>query len=179
MSTYHHGDLPSAILRAAGKLLEKEGVAGLSVRQAARRAGVSHNAPYRHFPDRESVLAALAADGFASLGKALQHRSGRELGEAYVQFALDNPQRYRLMFGGLLRLDAHPELRQNARAAYGALEAAFAGQGVDPTKAAAAAWSLVHGLATLLLEGLFENKDPAFVREVLGAVRFAAAQRSA
>lgn len=179
MSTYHHGDLRGAILRAAGKLLEREGLAGLSVREAARRAGVSHNAPYRHFPDRESLLAALAAEGFAWLGESLENRSGREMGEAYVRFALAHPQRYRLMFGGLLRLHAHPELRQSARAAYAALERAFAGQGVDPAKAAAAAWSLLHGLAMLLVDGLLESKDGTFVREVLGAVRFAAAQRSA
>jgi AcrR family transcriptional regulator len=179
MSTYHHGDLRAAILRAAGEVLEREGVATLSVREAARRAGVSHNAPYRHFPDRDSLLAALAAEGFAWLGKSLESRFGREMGEAYVHFALENPQRYRLMFGGLLRVEAHPELRESARAAYAALEKAFAGQGVDPDKAAAAAWSLVHGFATLLLDGHFPSKDHRFVREVLGAVRFAAAQRSA
>src|SRR2546422_330429 len=67
MSTYHHGDLPAALLRAAGKTLERRGIAALSLREAARRAGVSHNAPYRHFPDREALLAALAAEGFAHL----------------------------------------------------------------------------------------------------------------
>ena len=60
MSTYHHGDLPAALLKAAGKTLEQNGVASLSLRDAARRAGVSHNAPYRHFPDRQALLAALA-----------------------------------------------------------------------------------------------------------------------
>jgi AcrR family transcriptional regulator len=178
MSTYHHGDLRSAILRAGGKLLEKQGLARLSVREAARRAGVSHNAPYRHFPDRDRLLAALAAEGFASLGKALENRSGREMGEAYVQFALENPQRYRLMFGGVLRMDAHAELKQTARATYAALETAFAGQGVDPQRAAAAAWSLVHGLAMLLLDGHIPNRSGQFIQEVLGAVRFAV-QRSA
>ena len=59
---YHHGDLRSAVLQAAGEILEKEGLSGLSLREAARRAGVSHNAPYRHFADRESLLAALAAE---------------------------------------------------------------------------------------------------------------------
>jgi AcrR family transcriptional regulator len=180
-SKYHHGDLRGAILLAAGSLVEKQGVAALSVRAAARRAGVSHNAPYRHFPDRDSLLAALAGQGFAQLADALQGRSGREMGEAYVGFALANPQRYRLMFGGLLRLDAYPELRASAQAAHAALEQAFSGQGVDPAKAAAAAWALVHGLAMLLLDGHFQSRgDTAqFVREVLGGVRFAAAQRSA
>ena len=61
MATYHHGDLRTAVLAAAGELIENEGLDSLSVREAARRAGVSHNAPYRHFPDRDALLAALAA----------------------------------------------------------------------------------------------------------------------
>lgn len=167
------------MLAAAGKMIEKEGPAGLSVREAARRAGVSHNAPYRHFPDREALLAALAAEGFRELGELLQGRSGRELGEAYVRFALEHPQRFRLMFGGTLPAGRYPELQQHARATYAQLQAAFAGLGGDAEFAAAAAWSLVHGLAHLLLDG-HVDKSEAFVRKVLGAMRFAAAsQRSA
>ena len=71
MSTYHHGDLPAALLKAAGKTLEQNGIASLSLRDAARRAGVSHNAPYRHFPDRQALLAALAREGFARLAERL------------------------------------------------------------------------------------------------------------
>src|SRR6478672_7153397 len=100
MSTYHHGNLRPALLRAATKTLEKEGVGALSLRDLARRAGVSHNAPYRHFPDRESLLAALAADGFEKLGQAMRGQGGKEMGEAYVRFALEHPQLFRLMFGG-------------------------------------------------------------------------------
>jgi AcrR family transcriptional regulator len=181
MSTYHHGDLRTAILRAAGKLLEKQGISKLSVRAAARRAGVSHNAPYRHFPDRESLLAALAAEGFSVLGEDLKDKPGRDMGNAYVRFALEHPQRFRLMFGGLLELDAKPELRAAASRTHEVLVNAFRGQpGVnDPERAAAAAWSLVHGLSHLLLDGHFQNQDdiPKFVRDVIGAVRFA--QRSA
>jgi AcrR family transcriptional regulator len=185
MSTYHHGDLRGAMLRSAGKLLEKQGVAGLSLRAAARRARVSHNAPYRHFPDRDTLLAELAAEGFRLLEKQLQARKGREMGEAYVRFALEHPQRFRLMFGGQLAFDSHPSLREGAAGAYQALLEAFRAQpGVaNPETAAAAAWSLVHGLAHLLLDGHFEKARKAdtenFVREVISAVRFAAAQRSA
>src|SRR3970040_1414973 len=99
MSTYHHGDLRTALLRSSSKILEKEGVSKLSVREAARRAGVSHNAPYRHFPDRESLLAGIATEGFSMLGAALQGSSGKAMGEDYVRFALEHPQRVRLMFG--------------------------------------------------------------------------------
>src|SRR3989454_10072010 len=102
MSTYHHRDLRTALLREAGKRLEKKGIAALSLRELARRAGVSHNAPYRHFPDRDSLLAALAAEGFEMLGDALEKRPRREMGEAYVEFAFAHPERFRLLFGGRL-----------------------------------------------------------------------------
>src|SRR5689334_16373087 len=177
MSTYHHGDLPAALLRAAGRTLEKRGIAALSLRETARRAGVSHNAPYRHFPDREALLAALAAEGFAMLGERLRGKPGREMGEAYVRFALEQPQRFRLMFGGVLPLGKYPELSTAAQGAYLALVGAF-NELPRPELAAAAAWSLVHGLSHLLLDGHFASQDrDTFVREVLAAVRFA--QRAA
>ena len=179
MTTYHHGDLRAAVLAAAGELIEKEGIAGLSIREAARRAGVSHNAPYRHFPDRDALLAALATQGFTELKEALENRSGRELGEAYVRFALAHPQRFRLMFGGLLALENYPELRAQAEATHGRLTSAFAELGAEAKFAAAAAWSLVHGLAYLILDGHLENSAD-FVKRVLGAIRLAVgAQRSA
>jgi AcrR family transcriptional regulator len=169
MTTYHHGDLRAAVLSAAWKMVEKEGLEGLSVREAARRAGVSHNAPYRHFADREALLEALVEEGFEQLNRALEDRAGRELGEAYVGFALDQPQRFRLMFSGA-RANADLQAR---------FADSFAHLGADAGAAGAAAWSLVHGLASLILEGRLENSD-AFVRQVLGAMRFAAApQRSA
>jgi AcrR family transcriptional regulator len=166
MATYHHGDLRAAVLAAAGKLIEDEGLASLSVREAARRAGVSHNAPYRHFPDREALLTALAADGIAALDKVLNGKSGRELGEAYVRFALAHPQRFRLMF-----------MKGEPRATYERFASAFAGSGAEAKVAAAAAWGLIHGLASLILDGHLEN-DEGFVRRVLGSIRFAVSQRS-
>jgi AcrR family transcriptional regulator len=166
MTTYHHGDLRAAILEAAARMIEKQGVEALSVREAARRAGVSHNAPYRHFPDREALMAALAAQGFGELRTALEGRSGQQLGEAYVRFALEHPQRFRLMFAaGSERVG----FQERFAAVFGEL-------GAGASLAGAAAWSLVHGLAMLLLDGHFEN-DEAIVKGVLGAVRFA--QRSA
>jgi len=183
---YHHGDLRTAILQTAGKLLEEQGVATLSLREVARSAGVSHAAPYRHFADRDALLAALAGEGFARLSEALEAagaRGPRARGEAYVCFALEHRQRFRLMFGGLLRLDAHPGLRAAAARTYDGLVRAFAplaGPQGAPF-AAAAAWSLVHGLAQLLLDGHFpgskrgERETAAFVRDVLAVVRFARA----
>lgn len=173
MSTYHHGDLRAALLRASAQVMEMEGISGLSLRDVARRAGVSHNAPYRHFPDRDALLAALAAEGFELLGEAMGGHAGREMGEAYVTFALGHPQRFRLMFGGLLDFEKYPELRTAADGAYQLLVLAFKDL-PRPELVAAGAWALVHGLSHLLLDGHFAHADPkAFAREVLGAVRFA------
>jgi AcrR family transcriptional regulator len=172
MSTYHHGDLRQAVLQTAGGILEKEGLRALSLRELARRAGVSHNAPYRHFPDRESLLAALAAEGFQMLGDALQSRPRREMGEAYVEFALAHPERFRLMFGGLAKLE------RRDRRAYEGLLKSFADLGEDAQYAAAAAWGLVHGLSHLLLEGHFRVQDrKQFVRDVLSTARFGARRK--
>jgi AcrR family transcriptional regulator len=186
MSTYHHGNLRPAVLRAAGKMLEKHGLASLSVREVARRAKVSHNAPYRHFPDRESLLASLAAEGFERLGEALSKVPANRMGEAYVSFALQNPERFRLMFGGRISPEKYPELKSRAAAAFGEVEKSFGGLGGDAPRAAAAAWSLVHGLSHLILDGHFAAEQAAaggfapFVNGVVGGVRFAVrAQRSA
>ena len=133
----------------------------MSVREAARRAGVSHTAPYRHFPDRESLLAALAAEGFSELEKNLEGRTGRALGEAYVRFALAYPQRFRLMF-----------MARRAEQTHERFARAFSGLGFDARLAGAAAWSLVHGLACLILDGQLKA-DERFVQDVLAALRFA------
>jgi AcrR family transcriptional regulator len=180
-SAYHHGDLRSELLRAAGKLLENQGPEGVVLREVARRAGVSHNAPYRHFQDRISLLAALAAEGFELLGNALQGSVGAGMGERYVTFALAHPQRFRLMFGGTLSLASDPGLRGASRQAYDVLQSSFRARSdvADPDKAAAAAWALVHGLAYLLLDGHFVEATRAgtqaerFVRDVMGSIRFA------
>jgi AcrR family transcriptional regulator len=184
-SGYHHGDLRAAILRAAGDILEEQGVAALSLREAARRAGVSHNAPYRHFAERDQLLAALAAEGFRSLGEALGKRPESNMGVAYVEFALARPHRFRLMFGGQVPFEKFPELKAEAERSHAGVEQAFADLGADAPVAAAAAWSLVHGLASLVLDGHFERavRDSggaaAFARKVLGSMRAARAQRSA
>ena len=184
-SSYHHGDLRVALLRAAGEILEEHGLAALSLREAARRASVSHNAPYRHFPDRDKLLAALAADGFALLNEEVAKRPEGDMGLGYVEFALAHPHRFRLMFGGQIRFDEYAELRGQADANYANLERAFKDLGADAPIAAAAAWSLVHGLASLILDGHFargvreSGGAAAFARKVLGSMRVARAQRSA
>ena len=158
------------------------------MRELARRAEVSHNAPYRHFPDRESLLAALAAEGFARLGRTqLEARRAaglKGMGEAYVRFALEHPQRFRLMFGGAVRIAAHPALREVATKVFDGLSGALADR-VAPAAgardASIAAWAMVHGLANLLLDdkisaAAMAGRDrAAFARDVLGTLRFATA----
>lgn len=167
LTTYHHGDLRPALLRAAAKVLEKEGREAISLRDLARRAGVSHNAPYRHFADRQALLAALVEEGFALLAAALQGKSWRDQALAYVRFALGNPERFRLMFATTSPVDLRRTIEEAA--------------GPEARSAAHATWAMVHGLAQLILSGHFAGADPeALVRETLAAVRFAAgAQRSA
>jgi AcrR family transcriptional regulator len=181
--SYHHGDLRRALLEAARAILQESGASSLSLRGIARRAGVSHMAPYHHFDGRAELVAAVAADGFDLLAAAMRDAMERAAGEdalerlracgvAYVVFAVRNPELFRLMFGReLADSSAHPELRQAARAAYGTFAAALpappggaAGLGDESGKPGAeeaiplppialAAWSLVHGLATLVAEG--------------------------
>ena len=184
---YHHGDLPAALLRAAGKILEKEGVEALSLRALTRRTGVSHAAPYRHFRGRDSLLAALAAEGFAMLGRAQREAAAagglRAMGEAYVRFALEHPQRFRLMFGGQLKIARHTALREVATKTFEALSGALAarvGDAPGARDASIAAWALVHGLSQLLLgdriapDARRGRGQDQFIREVLGTTRFAA-----
>jgi AcrR family transcriptional regulator len=184
---YHHGDLRSAILAAASEVLEKEGLSELSLREAARRAGVSHSAPYRHFPDREALLAALAAEGFALLAQAQREAAAasglRGMGEAYVRFALARPQRFQLMFGGAVRISKHPQLREVATRTFEGLSGALAQRSPGArgaSDASVAAWALVHGLAHLLMEeriapaALAGRTHEQFVSDVLATLRFAA-----
>src|SRR4051812_21868219 len=126
MSTYHHGDLRAALLGAASRILEAEGPDAISLRDLARRADVSHNAPYRHFPDRRALLDALAEEGFALLATDLQGKPWREQAVAYVRFALANTERFRLMF---------------TRPVPDALRRLVEGDAV-----AQATWAMVHGL---------------------------------
>ena len=185
---YHHGDLRAAVLRAASELLEKKGIDGLSLRDVARRAGVSHNAPYRHFPSRGALLGAIAAAGFERFRTELEaaERAGglRARGEAYVHFALAQPQLFRLMFGAGIEGDA--QLSEQAGLAFGGLQQAITlHAGKEAPHAAIAAWALVHGLSHLLLDQKLASRNPAqlaeFVASVLASVRFtvASTQRSA
>src|SRR4051812_30727887 len=123
---YHHGDLRNALIRAGQELLAAEGITGLDLRKVARAAGVSHAAPYRHFADKQALLAAIAEDGFYQLAQdiddAIQQAPTtaaaqlEQLARAYVQFALDHPAHMREMFSGLTgEHAAYPQLHAAAK----------------------------------------------------------------
>ncbi len=173
--TYHHGNLRPALVEAAAGLLETAGPLGVTLRGAARMAGVSQTAPYRHFADKDALLAAVAEDGFQALTAAMSRaeqaeRSGptrklQAIGVAYVRFAVDYPSRYRLMFGPVVQGRSHPALRAPAQAAWSVLNGAVAscqraGQVRigEPAALSFVLWSLLHGLAALILD---EQLPPA------------------
>jgi AcrR family transcriptional regulator len=162
----------------ARHLLERDGLDALTLRAAAREAGVSHMAPYRHFKDKAALLAAVAAQGFRELTQCMDRAADakgdvRAYGAAYVGFALANPALYKLMSGaGLVSTERPPELIAAGADAFhrclivsragavpsdathpGSLEGDRDGNGETPA-AAIAFWAIVHGLASLAIDGL-------------------------
>ena len=165
---YHHGDLRAALITAALSLIDEHGVKGLALSDAAHLAGVSVAAPYRHFKDKEALLAEIAAEGFAMFRDALA-RAARshpdekvkrlvEMGVAYVDFALQHRSHFKVMWEGGVAKANYPEMRQTAHQAYLLLEEAAKDlhPRAHPARQQAlvrAAWSVVHGYAMLTLEG--------------------------
>ncbi|WNI24366.1 TetR/AcrR family transcriptional regulator [Streptomyces sp. ITFR-16] len=167
---YHHGDLRRAVLTAALDVIATEGPAALSLRDLARRAGVSHAAPAHHFKDRTGLLTAIATEGYTLFAAALAGAPDlRERGVAYVRFAATHPAHFQVMFQpGLYRVD-DPALLAAKEHASAELRAGVTGlpatgRGEDPRLAGVAAWSLAHGFATLLLSGnlpdALEGREP-------------------
>ena len=158
---YHHGDLRRALLDAALAEIAEGGPGQVSLRELARRVGVSHAAPRHHFGDKRGLLTAVAVEGFellaVELGEAWQStHSFLEVGVAYVRFALAHRAHFDVMFRPELLRDDDPALEAARRTTsdllYGPVTTlARAESGADPRTPAIAAWSLVHGLATLWL----------------------------
>ena len=170
--SYHHGDLRQALVRSALEILSEAGVAGLSLRAAARRAQVSAMAPYRHFADKEALLAAVAEYGFRELAARLtvanaaaaDPRAGLgALGVAYVLFAREQPSLFKLMFGPMIeQKSGHPDLDEAGGACFDALRhaaAKFFDGDSDAGDVALACWSLVHGLSALIVDGRLTEHD--------------------
>ncbi|MBV6760197.1 TetR/AcrR family transcriptional regulator [Rhodococcus opacus] len=183
---YHHGDLHNALVRAAVELLEEDGAAELSLRAAARRAGVSTAAPYRHFSDRDALLSAVAAVGYRDLADRLAAAHPvpttaddlAAIAIAYVQFALARPGLFRVMFAEPCD-PTNPE-RVAATTAIHEYVKSIVQQtfpSAEPDAMADAVWALVHGLAFLHLDGKFDaissesvaDRVRAAVHAILGA----------
>jgi len=183
-AAYHHGSLRNALIEAAESVLAERGVEGFSLREVARRSGVSPAAPAHHFGDVGGLLAAVATSAFDNLTAELEAgnaRGGsepmarlREQGVGYVNFALRNPGRFGLMFRCGLRKDE--ALQRSGHAAFNALEQAVkdfyavsAGEQLSARQRSAllAVWSVVHGFANLALAGQFDGFAPAGGREAL------------
>jgi AcrR family transcriptional regulator len=167
--SYHHGDLKRALTSAALSLVAEKGPKGFTLTEAARRAGVSAAAPYRHFADRAELLATVAEQGFRELHADLTAAADVasepraqviELGRTYVRWAVAHPDHYQVMFGAENVKADYPDLAVAAEQAFGDLLDAItrcqeAGivEGQDPREVAAPLWSLVHGVASLAIGG--------------------------
>lgn len=190
-TTYHHGDAKNALLRAAADLLEEAGAAGLSLRQLAERAGLSRQAPYNHFADKETLLAELVRDGFERLGRDTEVAGRNDAepiirleraAECYIAFAQDSPALFRLMFSKeLVDLPRHPAAQAAASASFAHLTKIVGAIASLETAAdlSLAAWSLVHGYATLCIEIGLEGPERRRARAALfaGMLASAAVQR--
>ncbi|HXJ21643.1 MAG TPA: TetR/AcrR family transcriptional regulator [Polyangia bacterium] len=178
--SYQHGDLRAALVQAGLKLLTEGGVPALSLRAAAQLAGVSHAAPYRHFRDKDALIAAIAEEGFRMFTAAMRREMDaagpdpvmrlRACAWGYVSFARAHPGYFRTMFGAGVRRDcddATASLDAAGQESYGVLRDQIA-DGIsrgwlrpgDADELSLAAWSLVHGLSLLLIDGQLGGTVP-------------------
>lgn len=174
-------DLRRTVLDASLALIAEEGLAALSLREVARRAGVSHQAPYHHFKDRAAILAALAEEGYEKLQAAMRKAAAKGTspleklegtGRAYIQFALASPALFKIMHQSeLVQIEEHGQTLTIAQETFDMLvgfieEAAKqANKALNHTDLAITAWCLVHGAAMLLLENRLQRKFPGRAKE--------------
>jgi AcrR family transcriptional regulator len=175
--SYHHGNLREALLQGALRVIAELGPAAFTLREVARRAGVSHNAPYRHFRDKDALLAAVAAQGFRELTRAMRDAGERksntldrlkQSGLAYVAFAVRRPEHFTVMFDAPAIACKDPEYLQASQEAFNTLvnyirNCQDQGQlpAGDTLERALYAWSLVHGIAKLAVAGRFPFRTKA------------------
>lgn len=175
---YHHGDLRRALLDAAVAVVAEQGPGAVRLRDLARRAGVSHAAPAHHFGDRAGLLTAVAVEGFGLLAEALEHAAATEdfaeVGVAYVLFADGHPGHFPVMFRSDLLRPADPDLvTARARTTTALRDGARRRFGTADRVRALTAWSLVHGLATLVRDGAITPGPDADLEDLARAVTHA------
>ena len=188
-ATYHHGNLRQALMDEALLCIKQQGADKLSLRALARQVGVSQAAPYRHFEDKVALLSALASDGFHRLACEMREAMGpieqdpvgafQRGGQAYVRFAQQNPETYRLMYSMRAEEFDDEEMESCHNEAFQLLErtldvglASGAFKPLNKDAIVLASWSLVHGYAQLVIDGIIELEDiPAEQQfQALGAV---------
>jgi AcrR family transcriptional regulator len=184
---YHHGDLKNALIKAGVEILSKEGIEGLTLRKVAQRAGVSHNAPYSHFPDKQSLIAAISTEGFKQLYTELDSAASsypndpkRQLQEgawAYVQFALNNSDTFKIMFSGVLEKEreypafveaSHQTFERVVDIVRASQQAGVLGAGPAEVLAVSV-WGQIHGIISLILEGQISHTvlDKFSIRDIV------------
>ena len=185
--TYHHGDLKNALIKAGVDILAKDGVSGLSLRKVASKAGVSHAAPYSHFTDKQALIAAISTEGFRQLYERVSTVAEEyktkpsmqmvEVAWAYVQFAMDDRDRFKVMFSGILEKEReYPEFVAEAQRNFQLVKMiveANQASGVlrsgSSDLVALSAWGIIHGFVMLLLEGQISHTvlDQMSLRELV------------
>lgn len=166
---YHHGDLKTSLKQAALRLVRDRGPRGFSLNEASRLAGVSVAAPYRHFQDKDALLAEIARDGYQLLEREI-HKSVEkpdnlrdklvESGMAYLRFARNHADYFTVMFQSGLERSNYPEIERSARSGFGVIVGLAQQFERTPESAdlrAVSAWALVHGLAALHQDGALRN----------------------
>lgn len=184
---YHHGDLKNALIKAGAEILAQEGVGGLSLRKVASRAGVSHAAPYSHFTDKQTLIAAISTEGHVKIYKKITQvleqypdeplRQLVEVAWAYVQFGLEEPDHYKVTFSGVAEKERdYPALVEMTAKNFGLVRQLVArcqAAGIldpgEPDLVAVGVWGLVHGVVSLLQEGQVSHAvlDHYSLRELL------------
>ncbi|MCP4040166.1 MAG: WHG domain-containing protein [bacterium] len=185
---YHHGNLRQELLDAAAEAVEEEGLAALSLRALARKVGVSHGAPARHFPDKAALLTAMATEALARFRAAMTEAGEqgdsaleryRAMGRCYVHFAIENPAYFHIVgrpefysagdeaFSRSYQefFDTMSEVAADARREGGV-------EGLDPQAFLISTWAMAHGLATLWLDGTLEDRIGPVDIEAIAASAF-------
>ena len=161
--SYHHGNLRGPLLEEALRIIEAKGPSALSLRELARRLGVSHAAPAHHFPDKTALLTAIAADGYEKLAQELEVSKDKgflETGLAYVRFTVSHPGHIKVMFEPSLYREEDEALQvAKSRASRELFGSAAAVASEDARRIGLAGWCLMHGFATLWLNGNFRDID--------------------
>jgi AcrR family transcriptional regulator len=177
MAQYHNKNLRQILIRTALEIISEKGVKVLSIREVARRAKVSHNAPYRHFKDKSELLSAIAQEGFDIMVQNTKKRFEQypadpllqfwEGGLSYIDFAIDNPSHYRVMFGNVQdKVNFSDDLTDSSKKSFNLLLSSIINcqtenlvKKGDPKEMALTAWAIVHGFAMLCIEGYITIPD--------------------